>query len=323
MVSFRDKFVSGLTARGWQTTSEYQPGFCRAILVIGGTRRLLDVYRARHEGLPVIQRLDGLNWLHRRLDTGMRHYLRSEYGNLLLNFVRTHLADRLIYQSRFARKWWENEYGSPDKKAIVVHNGVDLEIYSDRGDHQRPINFYRLLLVEGSLKGGYEFGLATAIDLTRRLRQKFGLNLELSVAGRIEPDEQKHWSGQFDVPIRWEGLVPATQIPALDRSAHLLYSADLQAACPNAVVEALSCGLPVLAFDTGALNELVDKSSGRVVPYGGDPWKLDPPAMEDLAAGAVEIIQNNSEFRVGARRRAENHFALSDMIDRYLEFLLE
>jgi glycosyltransferase involved in cell wall biosynthesis len=124
------------------------------------------------------------------------------------------------------------------------------------------------------------------------------------------------------IPILWTGLVPHGQIPGLDRSAHLLYSADLNAACPNSVVEALACGLPVVAFATGALPELITGDSGRLVAYGGDPWKLDRPDVPALANAAAQILQNQVHFRTTARQRAEEAFGLDRMMERYLDVLL-
>jgi glycosyltransferase involved in cell wall biosynthesis len=98
----------------------------------------------------------------------------------------------------------------------------------------------------------------------------------------------------------------------------LLYSADINAACPNAVIEALACGTPVLAFDTGALPELVTDGSGRVVPYGSNPWELEKPDLPALAESAVEILLNQAGFRTGARQRAETLFGLDQMVNSYL-----
>jgi len=95
------------------------------------------------------------------------------------------------------------------------------------------------------------------------------------------------------------GLIPRDAIPALDRSAHLLYSADLNAACPNSVIEALACGLPVAGFATGALPELVTGDSGRLVPYGGDPWKLDTPAVPALVEGGEGDPPGSAPFPPG------------------------
>ena len=119
------------------------------------------------------------------------------------------------------------------------------------------------------------------------------------------------------------GVVQAENIPSIDNSAHLLYSSDLNAACPNSVIEAMACGLPVLAFDTGALPELVDGEAGRIVPYGGDSWKLDPPDIEGLVTGAKEIIEDQEHFRLAARALSESKFDLNKMVDAYLEVLVE
>jgi len=102
----------------------------------------------------------------------------------------------------------------------------------------------------------------------------------------------------------------------------LLYSADVNAACPNSVIEALACGLPVAAFDTGALTELVVGDAGRIVAYGGDPWQLDPPDVPALVEAALEILGNQERFRAAARARAEAAFGLDQMVDGYLQILL-
>ena len=102
----------------------------------------------------------------------------------------------------------------------------------------------------------------------------------------------------------------------------MLYSSDINAACPNSVIEALACGLPVVAFDTGALPELVSGDSGRIVPYGADPWKLEQPDITGLAAAALGILDNQEHFRSEARQRAEQAFGLDLMVEKYLEVLL-
>jgi glycosyltransferase involved in cell wall biosynthesis len=320
VTSFQAKLAGGLAARGILTCQSLAGGPYDAVLLTGGVRDLAGIWRARRNGARIVQRLDGINWLHRRLRTGARHFLRAEYGNRLLALLRARFVNRVIYQSEFVRGWWHNSYGLERVPAFVIHNGVDLKTFNPQGPQERPQDRFRLLLVEGSLQGGYEAGLEDALGLAERLAKEFPLELE--VAGRVSPGIQAEIQTRSHFNIHWAGMVPHGQIPALDRSAHLLYSADLNAACPNSVIEALACGLPVVAFATGALPELVTGDSGRMVPYGGDPWKLDKPDIPALAQAAAEILRNQDRFRKAARQRAEEAFSLDTMVDRYLDVLL-
>ena len=281
-----------------------------------------------------------MNWLHKKRlpgagGGGLRHYLRAEYGNLVLSAIRRRLATHLVYQSRFVQDWWERCYGSAGAQKSVIVNGVDLEIYTPKGAEQPPLDTWRLLMVEGSLMGGYEQGLAVGISLAVTLSAatiKDGLQrpVELMVVGRVAPELQERWSNSLvarnpagDIRLNWAGLVKRESIPALDRSAHVLYSADINAACPNSVIEALACGLPVISFDTGALPELVPGDAGRIVPFGGDPWKLDFPDVDALARAAREVLASQAYFRLGARRAAEENYGLDKMVDAYLQVMFQ
>ena len=320
VTSFQAKLTAGLEARGIQVCNRLDGTSFDALLLTSTARDLPGLLRLRRQGLRIVQRLDGINWLHRRMHTGLRHFLRAEYGNRLLALLRTRVVTHIAYQSEFVRRWWAGQFGPDRVPSVVIHNGVDLVAYTPAGPGERPAGKFRLLLVEGSLQGGYETGLGTAIEMAERLAGKFPL--ELMVVGRLSPDLKIVFQEKSRVPILWAGLVPSDHIPSIDRSAHLLYSADINAACPNSVIEALACGLPVSGFATGALPELVTGDAGRLVPYGGDPWKLEKPDLPALTEAAAEILQDNAHFRLSARRRAEEAYGLDRMVDRYLEILL-
>ena len=339
MVSFQHKLAAGLTGRGIEVCYDLADNPYQAVLVIGGTRQLAGLWRARRQHIPVVQRLDGMNWLHRLPSggglprSGLRHFLRAEYGNWLLSWLRTRLASHIVYQSEFVRGWWERIRGPSLVQSTVIYNGVDLSFYTPQGPETPPPDYIRLLLVEGSLMGGYEQGLQAAVELAKQLAGKLdgteALQVELMIVGRVPAEVEWHWESRLSqvdpekrVKLTWFGLVGHDQIPAIDRSAHLLYSSDVNAACPNSVIEALACGLPVVAFDTGAIPELLAGDAGRVAPFGGDPWRLDPPNIPALVDAAEEILDDLTRFRLGARSRAEAAFGLDGMVDAYLEVLL-
>ncbi|HET7144703.1 MAG TPA: glycosyltransferase family 4 protein, partial [Anaerolineales bacterium] len=317
--SFRLKFEQGLRARGVDVTHDLSAE-SDAVLVIAGTRNLLPLWRARQRGQRIVQRLDGINWVQRVRWTGPRYHIRAEYGNAMLSLIRARFADRVIYQSQFIRKWWEDWYGAAHVPASVIINGINLQIYTPDGAHERPTDRFRLLLLEGRLAGGLNSGLFHAVSLAEKLSLKFPM--EVAVAGIVDASTQNTIRRASRVPVKFLGVLPRDQIPNLIRSSHLLYSAEVNPPCPNSVIEALACGLPVVGFDSGSLKELVSADAGRVVPYGGDPWKLETPDISALADSAEAVLTNQEQFRAAARIRAESAFGLDKMTDAYLKVLL-
>ncbi|MFN8399788.1 MAG: glycosyltransferase family 4 protein [Anaerolineales bacterium] len=330
MASFRLKFEQGLRARNIDVTYDLDDK-SDAVLVIAGTRFLLNLNQARRRGIRVVQRLDGINWVQRVKWSGVKYTFRAEYGNVMLATIRNRFADRVIYQSQFIRKWWEDWYGVAKAPASVIINGVDLNAYTHEGEHERPTDKYRMLLLEGSLARGLSSGLFHAVSVAEKMSAKYPM--EVVVAGTVDEATQKKFAqggvlaaedgGKSNISVKFLGTVPRADIPKLARSSHMMYCAEVNPPCPNSVIEALACGLPVIGFDSGSLKELVPDNAGCVVPYGANPWKLETPNIEALASSAGEVLEKQNQFRAAARSRAESAFGLDQMVESYLKVLLE
>jgi glycosyltransferase involved in cell wall biosynthesis len=319
VTSFRLKFEDGLRARGVDVTNDLAQAV-DSILVLAGTRHLFPLWKARRRGIRIVQRLDGINWVHRVRWAGPRYTIRAIYGNANLSFIRRRLADHVIYQSQFIKHWWEDWYRPGRVPSNVIINGVDLNRYTPHGLHERPSGHYRLLVVEGSLAGGQNYGLFNAVSLASALSKKF--KIELMIVGRVDALTKNRLKHQNAFRIQFMDTTPRDHIPWLMRSSHLLFSAEVNPPCPNSVIEALACGLPVIGFETGSLSELVQGNAGRLVPYGTNPWRLQTPDIPALAEVATEVLQDQPHFRNSARERAESAFDVQKMVDEYLKVLL-
>jgi len=319
VTSFRLKFEDGLRTSGVDVTNDPSREV-DSILVLAGTRNLFPLWKARRRGIQIVQRLDGINWVHRVRWAGPRYTIRAIYGNANLSFIRRRLADHVIYQSQFIKHWWDDWYRPARVPSTVILNGVNLNRYTPHGLHERPSGHYRLLVVEGSLAGGHNYGLFNATSLASALSKRF--KIELMIVGRVDGRTKNKLTHQNNFRIQFMDTTPRDHIPWLMRSSHLLFSAEVNPPCPNSVIEALACGLPVVGFDTGSLSELVQGDAGRLVPYGADPWRLQKPDIPALAEAATEVLLDQPLFRKSAREKAESAFDVEKMVDEYLNVLL-
>lgn len=317
--SFQARLTYGLAAHGIEVHHDPERKDCAALLIVGGSHQFLDIYRAKQRGVRIVQRLDGMNWMHRVRKTGLRHYLRAEYYNRMLAFTRSRLADYIVYQSEFSRDWWNSTRKIPHATNQITYNGVDLDVYTPLGKELPPRDKIRILVIEARFGGGYESGLENAIDFSLALQKKVSQPLELTIIGVASQQLKDAVNRNAAKLIHWTGLVPREEIPAIDRSAHMLFSADVNAACPNSVVEALACGLPVVGYATGSLTELIGTQGGSTAAYGSNYWKLEPAKPDELVNAALKVLKDQKSFRKSARERADNYFGLERMTKQYLQ----
>ncbi len=101
------------------------------------------------------------------------------------------------------------------------------------------------------------------------------------------------------------------------QAADMYLHAAIEETFGSVIVEAMACGLPVVATNTGGIPEVVTDDTGIVVP------PHDPPAM----AEAIRNLMNHPDRRRRMGRegltRARARFDSAQMIDRYLQWLRE
>jgi glycosyltransferase involved in cell wall biosynthesis len=163
-------------------------------------------------------------------------------------------------------------------------------------------------------------GLFHAAELADRLSHQF--KIELCIAGKVDRRTKRKLEDRHMFRVRFLDAIPREQIPWIMRSSHVLFSAEVNPPCPNSVIEALACGLPVVGFDTGSLSEIVQGDAGRLAPYGANQWKLEKPDVSALVERANEVLDDQKRFRESARARAEEALGLDTMVDEYLKVLL-
>jgi glycosyltransferase involved in cell wall biosynthesis len=102
--------------------------------------------------------------------------------------------------------------------------------------------------------------------------------------------------------VEFTGRYAQREAPALFRRADVLLHTKVNDPCPTAVIEAMACGLPVVATDVGGVRDILpagERSGGVVVP---------PSDPVGLAAALGRLLDDESLAKaLGklSRQRAE------------------
>lgn len=316
--SFQRKLVAGLSSRGFQPCFDLGQATLDALLLINATKHVSRLWRARRQGVPIVQRLGTPFSSGRPSRRDFVRRMRIWLGMQNVAYVRAHLADKVVYQSRFAQECWDRGRRQLRKPTRIIYNGVDLSQFSPEGPKYTSNAKVCVISVEGTQPApdGHP-ALLLASALVER-----GLDIELLLFGQALPDTARLWDAYPFV--KFAGRTPNADLAFFYRGSTLFVSTDVIAACPNSVIEALACGTPVVGYQFSVLPEILDSSAGRCVPPKGDPWKGEHPGnVEGLVEAALEIIEDDASFRANARKLAESRYSLDHMVDEYVDFLLQ
>jgi glycosyltransferase involved in cell wall biosynthesis len=109
--------------------------------------------------------------------------------------------------------------------------------------------------------------------------------------------KNKHFDvSQLPFPVHELNLITSQQeLAEIYSLADVFVTTALEDNLPNTVMESLSCGTPVVAFNTGGIPEMVDhQQNGYLAEFKSAP---------DLAKGLYEVLYTYSTARLAANAR--------------------
>ena len=193
---------------------------------------------------------------------------------------------------------------SPSRIRTIL-NGIDLDRFGFIGpDPAGPVMTVARLSPE---KDVANLVRATAIAAERAP----ALRVEVAGGGPCR-EELDHLAAELGVAGRFTFLGEARDVPALLRRACMFVLPSRSEGIPLTALEAMACGLPVVATRVGGLPEVVeDGITGLLVP------PADPAA---LARAVVEIWgdpRRGDRMGHASRRRVEDRFDVRRMVGQY------
>ena len=153
----------------------------------------------------------------------------------------------------------------PEQKIAIITNGVDTNEFFPK--KRKPPNSTLKLISVGRLikRKGYNY-------LFEALRCLEGVELTL-VGDGDQRTYLQELAQKFNLKVNFLGRVEHNQLPSILQAADVFVLPSLNEGMPNAALEAMACGLPLILTDTGGSHELID-GNGTIIP------KRDPIAIQ-------------------------------------------
>ena len=275
-----------------------------------GVRRLIEQNRfdlvQSHERIPgcdIYRAGDGVHatWLELRnkpfdrFAPWHRYTLAAE-----MEMFRHPKLRAVICNSRMVRDDVARRFGLADEKLHVIYNGVDLEAFHPRLREEKGLALREktgvaatppVLLFVGS---GYERkGLPTLLHALSLMSRS---DARLWVIGRDKDETLMRKLAQtLGVDDRVLFLGAQTDVKPFYGAADVFALPTLYDPFPNAALEALACGLPLVTTTTCGAAELITPANGSVIGAGDavalalslDSLCSRAPAMRDAARASV------------------------------------
>jgi glycosyltransferase involved in cell wall biosynthesis len=231
-------------------------------------------------------------------------------GSLLPRKLTLELVDRILVEGRHVVE--QNKLQDYLPKVTVCPQYVDSKRYDltiPFGDRKPLIGFIAALVKR---KGALEF--AGAVNLIANDNPEFRfaiigngpLKQEIS---EILADHISKGTVTMVDSVEEEGFVP------LLNQLRLLVLSSTHEGLPNIILEAMSCGTPVLATKVGAVPD--------VITDGKDGFLVETNTSEDIANGILRAMHDQNIIQVSrnARNLMTTSYSLEVAIRRYREVL--
>jgi glycosyltransferase involved in cell wall biosynthesis len=154
-------------------------------------------------------------------------------------------------------------------------------------------------------------------NLVRAAAMAPGLRIEVAGGGPCR-EELDRLAVELGVADRITFLGELRDVPAVLRRASMFVLPSRSEGIPLTVLEAMACGLPVVATRVGGLPEVVDD---------GVTGMLVPPADPAALAAAMRAIRDDPRYGdqlgLAGRRRVEEYFSVRRMVAQYEQLYRE
>lgn len=210
-------------------------------------------------------------------------------------------ANGIITSSQTNFEYVEKIYHPPSTHAMIP-NYVGTNIFKpmDVAKRKGSICFVGRLTQQKNL-----FALLEALE---------GLPYTLSIIGSGEQREQlKEFARKNQVNVSFLGNIPNHELPEILNQHELFILPSLWEGMPKTLLEAMSCGLPVIGTKIDGIREVIEHGRNGIL------CDADLGSIRQAIISVMEDKELKDTLSMNARKTIEQRFSLEKLIDKELE----
>jgi len=230
--------------------------------------------------------------------------------------IAYHEADYVFWQSNFCRRSADKFLGKRKGPGEVLFNAIDINHFKPAGGQ---LNSKFSFLITGKIGRHMNYRIKSTIEGLACAR-KNGYDFKLIIAGWIEDHSELELyinDAGVSEAVLFLGSYTQENAPKIYQSAHAYVITKYLDPCPNSVLEAMACGLPVLYSKSGGIPELVGSDAGFGIELDECWDKILVPDAQAIAEGMQIIYKDHRSMAEAARARAEHCFDMSKWVQRH------
>ena len=274
------------------------------------TEPIKNIQKIKRAKGKIIQRLDGVYYPSKH----GKNYINK---NKLIKDIYENYSDMIIFQSKYSKQQCFEMLGSKQKNQYkIICNGTDKSIFypGKKKVLQNKVTF----ITTGNIRNqDMIMPVIEALDILKAKNYNFEFRLvrPLNLSNREDIVSKEY--------VVYKDKMSIENVAKELRQCDIFIYSHLNPPCPNSVIEAVSCGLPVVSFDSGSIKELCFFNTDLLAYVSSDIFQKYKDFNSQILAEKLELsIKKYAIYKLNALKHA-HLYSMTNCAKAYIDVFTE
>lgn len=261
---------------------------------------------------PYVLRLDGIYYSQTKTKPSFYELNKPIHSSI-------EGASGVIYQSQFSKTLVESYFGKQRLPSTIITNGSPLMIGGDKQSIQRELGIpqNRFYLITAATWRRHK-RLPEIIKLVEHLHN-IDNRFALLIVGKVASPSNRPF-------ILYTNHIKPKNVYKYYQAADLYVHLSWLDNCPNTVIEAIACGLPVVCSNQGGTKEIIQNNKAGIVSECDQEVNyfevdLDTPPIPDYEVLIKDILNISEHIEAYKKKTIFTKINIKYVAKKYANFI--